>query len=84
MDTLEQFIQKFSTAIDFPEPVLPTADTPLDDIPEWDSLGALGVIVMFDCEYGKTIESDDLQRCKTVADLFALASGALAAVGTDA
>jgi acyl carrier protein len=39
-------------------------------LPEWDSLAALGVIVMCDAEYNVTITGDDLKVCKTVSDIF--------------
>lgn len=47
-------------------------DTALADLPEWDSLAALGVIVMFDMEYGKTITGEDLNAAITVGDLYKL------------
>jgi acyl carrier protein len=69
---IDQFITNFQTAVDFQDPVDITAETELAALPEWDSLAALGVIVMFDMEYGKTITGNDLKTCKTIADLFAL------------
>ena len=66
------FIDNFQSAVDFQEPVDIEADTELGSLAEWDSLAALGVIVMFDMEYGKTITGNDLKNCKTIADLFAL------------
>ena len=66
------FIDNFQAADDFQEPVDITPDTELASLAEWDSLAALGVIVMFDMEYGKTITGNDLKTCKTIADLFAL------------
>ncbi|ABE50904.1 acyl carrier protein [Methylobacillus flagellatus KT] len=41
-------------------------------MPEWDSLAALGVIVMFDMEYGKTITGEDLQKVASISDLYQL------------
>jgi acyl carrier protein len=73
--SIEAFIEQFTTAVDFQEPVPIAADTRLADLPEWDSLAALGVIVMFDIEYGKTVTGPDLARCATIADVFKL-SGA--------
>ncbi len=67
--SLEQFIENFLSATDFQTPVEVTGDTPLSDLPEWDSLAALGVIVMFDVEYSKTITGEDLKNCTTVNDL---------------
>lgn len=67
-----QFIENFLSATDFQNPVEVTMDTVLADLPEWDSLAALGVIVMFDMEYGKTITGEDLEATVTLGDLYAL------------
>lgn len=72
MPTLEQFIENFLVAVDFQEPVEVTPATELHQLPEWDSLAALGVIVMFDVDYGKNITGDDIKECATVADLYQL------------
>lgn len=72
MSDIQNFIDNFQTAVDFQEPVDVTPDTVLRELPEWDSLAALGVIVMFDIEYGKTITGDDLKNCATIKDLFKL------------
>lgn len=74
MTTVNNFIEQFLTAVDFQDPVEVTPDTVLLDLPEWDSLAALGVIVMFDIEYGKTIIGDDLKQSITIQDLFKLLS----------
>ncbi|MBB3843601.1 acyl carrier protein [Xanthomonas arboricola] len=70
--TQATFIENFIAATDFQEPVEVTADTVLLELPEWDSLAALGVIVMFDMEYGKTITGEDLAAAVTVGDLYKL------------
>lgn len=69
---VDQFIENFLTAVDFQEAVEITPETEIVSLSEWDSLAALGVIVMFDMEYGKTITGNDLKASKTIADLFAL------------
>ena len=74
MTTVNDFIEQFLIAVDFQDPVEVTPDTVLLDLPEWDSLAALGVIVMFDIEYGKTIIGDDLKQSITIQDLFKLLS----------
>ena len=71
---VDQFIENFLTAVDFQEAVEITPETEIVSLSEWDSLAALGVIVMFDMEYGKTITGNDLKASKTIADLFALAA----------
>ena len=70
--SIEQFIESFINAVDFQEAVTITPDTRLEDLPEWDSLAALGVIVMFDVDFGKAITGDDLKACITITDLHQL------------
>lgn len=72
MTTIAQFIENFLIAVDFQEPIEVTPETELLSLPEWDSLAALGVIVMFDVDYNKTIVGDDLKNCATVTDLYKL------------
>jgi acyl carrier protein len=68
---VDAFVEQFAVAVDFQEHVTVAASTALADLPEWDSLAALGVIVMCDTEYGVAITGEDLKACKTVADIFA-------------
>ncbi|AZC17102.1 MULTISPECIES: acyl carrier protein [Pseudomonas] len=68
----EAFIENFLSATDFQEPVEVTMATELRNLPEWDSLAALGVIVMFDMEYKKVITGDDLEKAVTIGDLYNL------------
>ena len=72
MPTIEQFIENFLLAVDFQTPVAVKPETELLSLPEWDSLAALGVIVMFDVDYGKVIVADDLKNCTTLTDLYKL------------
>ncbi len=72
--SIDQFIESFLSAVDFQETVEVTPETLLKDLPEWDSLAALGVIVMFDVDFGKTITGDNLKNCTTIADLYKLLS----------
>lgn len=74
MDNIETFIEKFNEAVDFQESVPITTDTELTSLPEWDSLAALGIIVMFSMEYNKTITGEDLKNCRTINDLLQLSS----------
>ena len=69
---LERFIEHFLAAVDFQESVDVKEGIRLADLPEWDSLAALGVIVMCDMEYGLTITGEDLKRCETVGDIYKL------------
>lgn len=66
------FIINFIQATDFRESVPISLATPLKALPEWDSLAVLGVIVMFDMEYGKAISGEDVHQAVTVGDLYKL------------
>ena len=68
---LDAFVEQFVVAVDFQNPVPVAGDTRLADLPEWDSLAALGVIVMCYTEYGVTITGNDLKNCVTVGDILA-------------
>lgn len=70
--SIDQFIECFLAAVDFQEPVEVTPETELKSLPEWDSLAALGVIVMFDVEFGKTITGNTLKQSRTLAELYQL------------
>ena len=67
---VSNFVEQFLIAVDFQKPVPVLDSTPLADLPEWDSLAALGVIVMCDTEYGVAITGPDLAACTTVGDIF--------------
>lgn len=66
------FLENFINAVDFQDHVEMTLETELKSLPEWDSLAALGVIVMFDMEYEKAITGDDLARCQSIGDIYKL------------
>ena len=70
---LASFVEQFVVAVDFQTAVPVAGDTKLADLPEWDSLAALGVIVMCDTDYGVTITGNDLKDCVTVGDILAKA-----------
>lgn len=48
-----------------------TAETPLDDVEEWDSIAMLSLIAMLDDEFGKTITGKELRALKSVSDILA-------------
>ena len=67
-----QFAAHFLEAVDFQDAVDVAPETRLDSLPEWDSLAALGVILMCDSEYSVTITGNDLKAAVTVGDIYAL------------
>ena len=50
----------------------PTGNENLEDFVEWDSMAILGVMSMFDIEFGITLKTGDLKNIKTVGELMAL------------
>jgi acyl carrier protein len=70
MSELHKFVEGFIVAVDFQKPLPIEEGTKLEDLPEWDSLAALGVIVMCDTDYGVSITGDDLKACVTVGDIY--------------
>ena len=51
----------------------PTGSENLEGFVEWDSMASLGVMSMFDMEFGITLKTDDLKNIKTENELMALA-----------
>jgi acyl carrier protein len=56
----------------------PTGTENLEDFVEWDSMTNLGVMSMFDMEFGITLKTDDLKNIATVNELIALAGDQIA------
>lgn len=52
---------------------VPCGTERIKDFPEWDSMANLGVMSMFDMEFGITLKTDDLKKITTVNELMALA-----------
>ena len=48
-----------------------TPDTVLADLPEYDSMAKLSIIVMFDDELGKKLTGEQIRAFKTVGDMLA-------------
>ena len=69
---LDEFVEKFVEAVDFPEPVPISADSVIRELRYWDSLSQLGVIVMFDLEFNKKITAQDIASISTISELFEL------------
>ena len=69
------FIEKLVEAVDFPEPFDFKADTHFQEVKYFDSLAALGIILMFDGEFSITFTPADFERFITVQDLYDYATG---------
>lgn len=55
-----------------------TEDSQLTGMEEWDSIAFMVVISFFDKHFARQITFADLKKCRTPADLVAIADGAIA------
>ncbi|MBD3727169.1 MAG: acyl carrier protein [Moraxella osloensis] len=69
--TKQDFLNELAEIMQLDTP--PTGSENLEDFVEWDSMANLGVMSMFDIEFGITLKTDDLKNIKTVSDLMGLA-----------
>ena len=69
--TKQDFLNELAEIMQLDTP--PTGSENLEDFVEWDSMANLGVMSMFDMEFGTTLKTDDLKNIKTVNELMALA-----------
>lgn len=69
--TKQDFLNELAEIMQLDTP--PTGSENLEDYAEWDSMANLGVMSMFDMEFGITLKTDDLKNIKTVNELMALA-----------
>ena len=67
--TTQEKIALIEDGLDLPGKLTP--ETVLADVPEYDSMAKLSVIVMFDDELGKKLTGEKLRTFKTVADILA-------------
>lgn len=63
LDLLEEYLETEDTKL--------SANTVLNDLEEYDSLGVLSIISLIDEEFGKKITANDLEKISTVGDLMA-------------
>lgn len=71
---LNEFIKNFADQFDDTDASEITADTEYQELDEWSSLTAMGIIALAKTEYGKTITGREIRYTKTVKDLFDLIS----------
>ncbi|NKD77967.1 hypothetical protein HEQ60_09375 [Haematospirillum sp. H1815] len=68
--SINVFLGHFREAVELENAVNLTAETPLSEVPGWDSLAILSVMAMASTIYEKVIVMEDIERCKKVGDLF--------------
>lgn len=73
---LKDFIENFANQFDDTDESVFTPDCHFQDLEEWGSLTALGVIAFVKTEYGKKITGQEIRSCTTIEDLFNLVKNA--------
>lgn len=71
---LNDFIKKFADQFEDTDPSEITANTNFQELEEWDSLAALGIIALVKRNYGKTVNGREIRSCVSVQALFDLVS----------
>lgn len=69
---LNDFISSFADQFDENDPEEITADTEFQELDEWGSLVAMGIIAFVKTKYGKAITGKEIRSCDTVKELFEL------------
>jgi acyl carrier protein len=68
-----EFVEEFITACDFIDVPELEASTALDEIPDFDSLAMLGVIVLLETRFGITASGDEIRSKGTLEGLYKFA-----------
>lgn len=69
---LNDFILKLAEQFDDTDVSELTPDCVFQELEEWSSLTALGIIAFVKTEYNKTINGREVRSCQTIQDLFEL------------
>lgn len=69
---LNDFISKFAEQFDDTDLSEFTPDCVFQELDEWSSLTALGIMAFVKTEYDKTITGRDVRSCETIEELFNL------------
>lgn len=69
---LNDFILKLADQFDETESSELTPNCVFQELEEWSSLTALGIIALVKTEFNKTITGREVRLCKTIQDLFEL------------
>ena len=69
---LQKFIKDFADQFDDTDVSEINADTEFQELDEWSSLTAMGIIALAKTQFGKAITGREVRRCKTVEELYNL------------
>ncbi len=71
---IKEFIEKFAEAIEVENVEALTAETEFHELDEWSSLSVMLIIAFYDDEFDKQIGEAAINGCKTIEDLYKLAT----------
>lgn len=71
---IKEFIEKFAEAIEVENVEALTAETEFHELEEWSSLSVMLIIAFYDDEFDKQIGETAINGCKTIGDLYKLAT----------
>jgi acyl carrier protein len=69
---INSFIQKIEHEVEELTPGSLTPETEFSSLKEWSSMHSLILIALIDTEYNVTLNGADLQKCKSVNDLYTI------------
>ncbi len=67
---MENFINEFLELFDEKPVTEVNADTIFKEIPGWDSVVSLSLIIMISDNYGKSVDGEVIRTCVKIRDLF--------------
>lgn len=71
---IKEFIEKFAEAIEVENVEDLTVETEFRELDEWSSLSVMLIIAFYDDEFDKQIGESAINGCKTIEDLYKLAT----------
>ena len=71
---IKEFIEKIAEAIEVDNVEALTAETEFQELEEWSSLSVMLIIAFYDEEFDKQIGETAIEGCKTIEDLYKLAT----------
>lgn len=74
---LNEFIKKFSEALDVDSENEIVGNTIFHDLDEWTSLAGLSIMAMVDEEYDIQLKADEMRKANTIQELYDLVSSKL-------
>lgn len=72
---MENFLVNLVDLLDEKPGVNVDENTVFRDLPGWDSLVSLSLIVMISDNYGKSIDGETIRNCNTIRELYEVVNG---------